>query len=465
MKLNFQILLLNSVLLVSSLGFADQDRVIINYGSGERINEIRKGNGPVDFSDYDQTNPAESVPFRSYNPGGTSIPPNFIDPKTGLPMIAPSPGGGPGIIGGYFSNDKPKMPDLPPLPESTVDPYVPKLNLHELWAEVKAKRDKGREEYEKTGDYNINYPGFKSTDPKYLEPLMEVYYALDKAEVTTPEQQRARTFGVGMLRYADNSFLAGAEEEGFFSLDNARAAVDFIVGFVPVVGTFTDGYAAITGYNLITGEKLTPVERAFAGLGAISGGVGSRLGVMLKMAEHAGDFTKGAKYADKALDTLYAARKIADEALDIAENWDKVGYLADTGKVLTGRAERLAGFADVKERKIAEYLEDFGRKVEKNPLESVNGAGKQGDAFVDGVKHEFKTLDPGAVSKTIANRTSESLKRGGQARNLVFDARNTGMSKVEAQRGVFRALGSAPKRLDNITVIGNDYFIGYGPRL
>ena len=54
------------------------------------------------------------------------------------------------------------------------------------------------------------------------------------------------------------------------------------MGFVPVVGTLRMVMPSITGYNLITGEKLTPVERAFAGLGAISGGVGSRLELCLK---------------------------------------------------------------------------------------------------------------------------------------------------------------------------------------
>ncbi len=55
-----------------------------------------------------------------------------------------------------------------------------------------------------------------------------------------------------------------------------------------------------------------------------------------------------------------------------------------------------ASFTDDGERAIAEYLEAFGRKVSKNPQEGVPGAGRQGDAYVDGVVHEFKTLDPGA---------------------------------------------------------------------
>ena len=96
---------------------------------------------------------------------------------------------------------------------------------------------------------------------------------------------------------------------------------------------------------------------------------------------------------------LRGALKFSDEALEAFHQLDR-------GLAHSGRGHRVsdmiapmrgsATFADAKERSIAEYLEGFGRKVDKNPLEGVHGAGRQGDAFVDGVKHEFKTLDPGA---------------------------------------------------------------------
>jgi len=115
------------------------------------------------------------------------------------------------------------------------------------------------------------------------------------------------------------------------------------------------------------------------------------------------------------------------------------------------------------EESIANYLRDLGRTVSKNPLEGMPGAGRQADAYVDGVLHEFKTLDPGAASGRIKNVVSESLKGGGQARNLIIDARGSGLSLPEAQRGIRRALGAAPGKLDRITIIGDDYFWGAGP--
>jgi hypothetical protein len=120
---------------------------------------------------------------------------------------------------------------------------------------------------------------------------------------------------------------------------------------------------------------------------------------------------------------------------------------------------RLNQFTDAKERAIAEYLENLGRKVTKNPLEGVHGAGRQGDALIDGVKHEFKTLDPGANSSRLRNVVNESIKRGGQARNVVIDARASGLTQPEAIRGLRRAAGISRGKLDNITVIGDDFFI------
>ena len=52
---------------------------------------------------------------------------------------------------------------------------------------------------------------------------------------------------------------------------------------------------------------------------------------------------------------------------------------------------------------------------------------------VDGVLHEFKSLASGATSNTIRNSVNNSIKRGGQARNLVLDARGTGLARAEAE--------------------------------
>ena len=129
------------------------------------------------------------------------------------------------------------------------------------------------------------------------------------------------------------------------------------------------------------------------------------------------------------------------------------------------REERLATFDDANERSIAEYLENQGRVAMKNELEGVPGAGRQGDAFVDGVKTEFKTLGADAHSGTIRNEVNNSIKHGGQARNFVIDARNAGLGGGEALRGVHRALGISRGKVDYIEVIGKDYFFGRAPKL
>jgi len=127
--------------------------------------------------------------------------------------------------------------------------------------------------------------------------------------------------------------------------------------------------------------------------------------------------------------------------------------------ILEAAASRLKGFTDSRERAVAEFLEGLGRKVEKNPLEGAVGAGRQGDAFVDGVLHEFKSLEKGADSSTIRNVVNNSVKNGGQARNIVIDARGTGLSEEEAIRGLARAAGISRGKLENITIVGDGYVL------
>jgi len=126
--------------------------------------------------------------------------------------------------------------------------------------------------------------------------------------------------------------------------------------------------------------------------------------------------------------------------------------------------QRLKMFKDPKERSIAEYLENKGHIVVVNKLQGVPGAGRQGDAFVDELKTEFKSLNVNATSSTIRNEVNNSISEEGQARRFVIDARGTELTKEEAERGVFRALGISRGKVDYIEVIGRDYFFGYAPK-
>ena len=75
------------------------------------------------------------------------------------------------------------------------------------------------------------------------------------------------------------------------------------------------------------------------------------------------------------------------------------------------------------EETIADYLRSLGRTVSKNTQEGVAGAGRQGDAIVDGLKAEFKTLDAGATDATIRNVVTHSLSGGAQADHIIIWAK------------------------------------------
>jgi len=60
------------------------------------------------------------------------------------------------------------------------------------------------------------------------------------------------------------------------------------------------------------------------------------------------------------------------------------------------------------------------------------------------------------------NSVNNSIRRGGQARNIVIDARGSGLWEVDAIAGLARLRGISSGRLDYVSVIGDDFFRGTG---
>jgi hypothetical protein len=106
------------------------------------------------------------------------------------------------------------------------------------------------------------------------------------------------------------------------------------------------------------------------------------------------------------------------------------------------------------EREIAELLKGEGKDVKALPTQEGQ---RNPDAEVDGKPTEFKSPEPGADSATIRNEVNQSIKRGGQARDIIIDARGTGMTEGEAERGLARVSGIARERLDTVRIIGDGF--------
>lgn len=114
------------------------------------------------------------------------------------------------------------------------------------------------------------------------------------------------------------------------------------------------------------------------------------------------------------------------------------------------------------ERRIADVLASEGKTVEATPRSKAEGV-RTGDALVDGRPAEFKTMAPGADSATVRNEVNNSIrgtgqvKGAGQARDMILDARGSGLSEAEAIRGLNRVAGITRGKIDSVQIIGDGY--------
>jgi Contact-dependent growth inhibition CdiA C-terminal domain len=110
------------------------------------------------------------------------------------------------------------------------------------------------------------------------------------------------------------------------------------------------------------------------------------------------------------------------------------------------------------ERRIAEHLASGGLAVVA-VSEGYGVYGRAPDAHVDAVPVEFKTLDPGASDRTVKAALNSAK---GQARHAVIDARGSGLTEDEGQRGVRRFFGTPHgNRMDAVLIVGDNYSIAW----
>lgn len=126
------------------------------------------------------------------------------------------------------------------------------------------------------------------------------------------------------------------------------------------------------------------------------------------------------------------------------------------GRSQAGSIDETEKAFNAKERRIAETLQQEGRNV-KSVKESEVPGQRTGDAVVDGVPTEFKSLDPGASPNTVKNSLNTAK---GQARDAVVDARGSGLDEAAAREGLGKFLrNNPPGRMNFIRIIGDGYDI------
>lgn len=126
-------------------------------------------------------------------------------------------------------------------------------------------------------DLNYDDYQFKTQETKQLNDLKLNRTVLSSAFSFDPVERFAKKQGLEFNREADEAYASGDQVAGDGYLKYARAFADIAVGIDPITGTIRSTYEAFSGLNMITGEELSDVERAFAIAGVVSFGFGSKI--------------------------------------------------------------------------------------------------------------------------------------------------------------------------------------------
>jgi RHS repeat-associated protein len=318
---------------------------------------------------------------------------------------------------------------------------------------------------------------------RYYSPDLGRYLSRDPLDLVA---------GVNLYMYAGNDPVNGSDPLGLFDwAGGALFAAGIAVGAVaiavclPAVALTAAGLAAaavvVGGAALVTGSVAGLVadvetdgnreceEKAFLTGTKQGAEVGAGVAIMVASAGTAGPVLGvvgggGMTTAGIAVTTGAVATTGATATMGVATGAmmsQGAGSDSGGGKDEEPAQPKKKGTIDEsekqfspEEKKIADKLTEEGKDVKA--LKEVEGQ-RNGDALVDGKPTEFKTMDPGATDATVKNQINNSVRGGGQARDMILDARGSGLSEDAAQQGLNRASNITRGRIDSVRIIGDGY--------
>lgn len=112
-------------------------------------------------------------------------------------------------------------------------------------------------------------------DDQYVKVVGEI--AAEPKHRYADARKNLANSGKQILDHAVDLRANGEREESSIALGVAETFLDLALDFVPVVSTGRDIFEFTTGMNLVTGETLSATDRAMAGFGIVTLGLGSRI--------------------------------------------------------------------------------------------------------------------------------------------------------------------------------------------
>lgn len=142
--------------------------------------------------------------------------------------------------------------------------------------------------------------------------LRSIYDRLELAQPTTPQAEAAKAIGLSSVEAADEAYTRGDQEAANFYKSVAGSMAEIAMGFIPIVGEGQALYELLTGKSLITGQILTPEERALAGVSLLTLGMASsveKLGVLaMRVARETQAVEKITSLAGKIAQSLHTTQ-------------------------------------------------------------------------------------------------------------------------------------------------------------
>jgi hypothetical protein len=169
-------------------------------------------------------------------------------------------------------------------------------------------------------------PRYDTPELRSVQSARQYQAYVQKKINTMPEGERAQrqplvNVASDALKVAEDSYRAGDKEKGDKGKELGLAGLDLALSLTPGVGLAKDLVELTTGYNFITGTKLTSFERTMAAVGVLTVGYGSKLA----LAGKAGALIDIIKLGTKEADAITSATRAVTRAEEIVVAAEKAG--------------------------------------------------------------------------------------------------------------------------------------------
>jgi hypothetical protein len=179
-----------------------------------------------------------------------------------------------------------------------------------------------------------------------------------------------------------------------------------------------------------------------------------------------GEILKGADGVQKAAELIVFNGLVARGVLGLGLEFVVSRLSLNSSNNLIGTVDETLRPLSPGERLLANVLTREGYNVQAIPESTILNK-READVLItnlndlSSLKVEFKSLEPGASSNTLKDAVNKPLKGEGQARNIIIDARGSGLTEEEATRSLNRVGGITRGKLDQLRIIGDNFDLSY----